>query len=50
MYKRLMKYLLLILSISILLSAEMEVDGNLTVTGTVESATIVPCPHKLDQS
>ena len=35
-----MKYLLLILSMSILLSAEMEVDGNLKVTGTVESTTI----------
>ena len=35
-----MKYLLLILSISILLSGELEVDGNLKVTGTVESTTI----------
>jgi len=35
-----MKYLLIILSISILLSAEMEVDGDLKVTGTVESTTI----------
>jgi len=35
-----MKYLLIILSMSILLSGEMEVDGNLKVTGTVESTTI----------
>jgi len=33
-----MKYLLLILSMSILLSAEMEVDGDLKVTGTIQSA------------
>jgi len=35
-----MKYLLLILSTSILLAGELEVDGNLKVTGTVESVTI----------
>jgi len=31
-----MKYILLILSMSILLSGELEVDGNLKVTGTIE--------------
>ena len=31
-----MKYLLLILSMSILLSGELEVDGDLKVTGTIE--------------
>ena len=35
-----MKYLVLILSMSILISAEMEVDGNLTVTDTIYVTTI----------
>jgi len=35
-----MKYLLLILSMSILLSGELEVDGDLKVTGTIQSQTI----------
>ena len=32
-----MKYLLIILSMSILLAAEMEVDGNLKVTGNIDA-------------
>ena len=36
-----MTKLLPILFMSILLSGEMEVDGNLKVTGTVESTTFV---------
>ena len=35
-----MKYLLPLLSLTILFSQELEVEGNLKVTGTVESATI----------
>ena len=35
-----MKYLLLILSASILLSAEMEVDGDLKVTGTIQNDSL----------
>jgi len=35
-----MKYLLLILSMSILLSGELEVDGNLKVTGTIQNDSL----------
>ena len=35
-----MKYLLTFLSLSLLFSQELEVEGNLKVTGTVESTTI----------
>ena len=35
-----MKYLLTILSISLLFSQELEVEGDLKVTGTIESTTI----------
>ena len=35
-----MKYLLIFLSISLLFSQELEVEGDLKVTGTVESTTI----------
>ena len=35
-----MQYLLIILSMSILLSAELEVDGDLKVTGTIQNDSL----------
>ena len=42
-----MKYIILILSTTLLISAEMEVDGNLKVTGRVESTTIDSLNNKI---